>query len=62
MQVPINNVTDACIVQALIYMRLLTIACLHNKAAVVTTMHVKSICLGVLLHVYGNRLLKLLHE
>ena len=33
-QVPINNGT--CIVQAMIYIHLLTITCLHNKAAVVT--------------------------
>ena len=36
----------ACIVQAPIYMSLLTITCLHNKAAVVTKTLVKSICLG----------------
>ena len=33
--------------QAVLYMRLLTITCLHNKAAVVTKTLVKSICLGV---------------
>ena len=33
--------------QPLIYKRLLTITCLHNKAAVVIEMLVKSICLGV---------------
>ena len=30
-----------------VYMCLLTITCLHNKAAVVTKMLVKSICLGI---------------
>ena len=34
-------ITGVCIVQALIYMCLLTIACLYNKAAVVTKMPVK---------------------
>ena len=39
-------ITGACIVQALIFMCLLTITCLHKKAAVVTKRLVKSICLG----------------
>ena len=44
-QLPCNaSVTAACIVQALICMCL---TCVHNKATVVTKMHVKSICLGV---------------
>ena len=39
-------ITSACIasiVQALIYMHLLTITCLHNKAAVVTKMLANSL-------------------
>ena len=41
------TVTSASIVQVLIYMYLLTITYLHNKAAVVTKTLVKYICLGV---------------
>ena len=41
------RISYACNVQVLIYMHLLTITCLHNKAAVVTKIFVKSICLGV---------------
>ena len=37
---------DACIVQVLINMCLLTITFLHNKAAVVTKTFVKSICVN----------------
>ena len=40
-----NN--SICIVQVPIYILLLTITCLHNKAAVVTKNACKSICLGV---------------
>ena len=43
MEAPINKGT--CIIQAMIYMHLLTVTSLHNKAAVVTKMLVKSICL-----------------
>ena len=35
----------SCIMQALIYIWLLAITCLHSKAAVVTKLLVKSICL-----------------
>ena len=36
-----------CIVQALIYLHLLTITCLHNKATIVTKACFRSICPGV---------------
>ena len=43
------------IVQVPIYMCLLTVTCLYNKAAVVTKMPVKCICLGVTMGVRSSR-------